>query len=191
MGCSVSARRTLTKDDWLNRAMEILRTQGIGGIRVLSLARSLHVTRGSFHWHFRDRQDLLDHMLDWWDRKMTDTVIDRTERVKGDGDKRILLLAEMILREDLNRFDIAMRSWAEGDRKVAAVVRRVMQKRLEYVSGQFRDAGFSQHEATARGHLLAIYLMSEGVIHVGVSLEKRLRLLRRQVKTLTAPDRPA
>jgi len=165
--------------------MEVLRTQGVGGVRVLGLAQSLDVTRGSFYWHFRDRQDLLDHMLDWWDRKMTDTVISHTDRFKGDGHKRILALAEVVLRQDRNRYEMAMRSWAEGDRKAAAVFRRVIQKRLEYVSGLFGDAGFSPGEATARGHLLAIYLMGENALHIGTSLENRLRLLRRQVRTLT------
>jgi AcrR family transcriptional regulator len=168
--------------------MEVLRTQGVGGVRVLSLARSLGVTRGSFYWHFRDRRDLLDHMLSWWDREMTDTVIDHTEPVKGDACKRIVALAEFILRADKNRYDTALRSWAQGDRKVAAVLRRVIQKRLEYVSGLFRDAGFSPSEAKARGHLLAIYLMSEETIHIGESLQTRLRLLRRQIRALTTPE---
>jgi AcrR family transcriptional regulator len=184
----VGTKRVLTKEDWLKLAMEVLRTDGVGGVRVLSLARSLGVTRGSFYWHFRDRRDLLDHMLDWWDREMTDTVIGHAERVRGEGYKRILALAEFILREDKNRYDMAIRSWADGDRKVAAVLRRVMQKRLEYVSGLFRDAGFSPRQATARGHLLAIYVMSEKTIHIGESLQTRLRLLRRQVRTLTNLD---
>ena len=181
----MGTRRTLTKDDWLERAMQVLRTQGIGGVRVLSLARSLDVTRGSFYWHFRDRQDLLDQMLDWWDREMTDTVIRHTDRVRGEGQKRILAFVEFILREDKARYDAAMRSWASGDRKAAAVLRRVMQKRLEYVSTLFRDAGCSPREATARGSLVAVYLMGEAAIHTGDSLETRLRLLRRQVRTLT------
>jgi AcrR family transcriptional regulator len=184
----VADRRVLTKDDWLRAAMKVLRTQGVGGVRVLGLARSLGVTRGSFYWHFRDRQDLLDHMLDWWDREMTDTVIRHTDGVRGDAVKRIVALAELVPRKDLNRYDSAMRAWADGDRKVAAVTRRVTRKRLEYVAGLFREAGFSPREATTRGHLLAIYIMSEGVVLAGESLQTRLRLLRRQVRTLTRPE---
>ena len=39
-------------------------------------------------------------------------------------------------------------------------------------------------QAEARGHLLAIYVMSESAIHSQESVETRLRWLRRQVKTL-------
>jgi AcrR family transcriptional regulator len=181
------AKKSLTKDDWVERAMEVLRVQGVGGVRVLSLARSLGVTRGSFYWHFRDRRDLLHHMLDWWDRKMTGVVIQHIDQLEGTGSNRILALAELILRKDLNRYDSAVRSWAEGDREAAAAFGRVMNKRLGYVAGLFRDAGFSPRDAAARGHILAIYLMGEGAVRVGASLQTRLRFLRREVRVLTEP----
>ena len=180
------ARRTsLTKDDWLRQAMELLRTDGVGGVRVLTLAKSLGVTRGSFYWHFRDRGELLDLMLDWWDREMTDTVIDHVDTRSASARQRLTALAENVVSNDKNRFDNAIRSWAEGDREVATAHRRVMNKRLEYVVSLFRDAGFSPREARARGHLLAVYVMGEGFIHAGESLETRLRLLRRQIRALT------
>jgi len=81
-----------------------------------------------------------------------------------------------------------VRSWAEGDERAAATLRRVQHKRLGYVTGLFREAGFSPGEATARGHLLAVYLMSESAIHLDETLETRLRLLRRQVRSLTKPN---
>ena len=107
-------RRVLTRDDWLKQSMEVLRTDGVGGVRILRLAKSLGVSRGSFYWHFRNRQDLLDHMLDWWERTMTDVVINYTDPIKGDGYKRVLALAEFVLREDKNRYDMAIRSWAQS-----------------------------------------------------------------------------
>ena len=99
--------------------------------------------------------------------------------------QRLVALAEDVVRNDKNRFDNAIRSWAEGERKVATVHRRVMKKRLEYVVSLFREAGFSPREATARGHLLAVYVMGEGFVHAEENLETRLRLLRRQIRSLT------
>ena len=183
------ARNTLTRDDWLAAAMELLRVRGIGGVRILTLAQGMGVSRGSFYWHFRDRADLLEGMLEWWERKMTDSVIRQTETASGNAPSRLQALGESILGSSLTRFDTAVRSWAQGDEKVAAVLRRVTRKRLGYVTGVFREAGFSASEATARGHLLAVYLMSEETIHMNASLAKRLRLLRRQIRSLTRPSR--
>ena len=181
-------RTTLTRDDWLAEAMELLRERGVGGVRILTLAQRMKVSRGSFYWHFKDLADLLEGMLEWWDREMTDSVIRHTETVSGRDRKRLQALGEFILTSGMNRYDTAMRAWAQGDQKARAVVARVMQKRLGYVTSLFLEAGFSPSEATARGHLLAVYIMSEGTIHMDESLETRLRLLRRQVRSLTKPS---
>lgn len=179
-------QESLTKDDWLEAAMELLQTRGIGGVRILTLAQNLHVSRGSFYWHFEDHRDLLRAMLDWWDREMTDTVIQFADSTRGSPQKRLMAVAEDVLRSDRNRYETAMRTWAESDRKAARTLHRVVNKRLDYVTSLFREAGFSPAEARARGDLLAVYIMSEYSILAEETLETRLRLLRRQVRLLTS-----
>ena len=178
-------RSTLTKDDWLKAAMELLRSRGIGGVRVLPLAKTLGVSRGSFYWHFEDHDDLLRCMLDWWDREMTDSVIQSTDESGASVPKRLMLLAEDIVRSGHHRYETAIRAWAQGDKRAARVRTRVVHKRLDYVTGLFREAGFSPAEARARGDLLAVYIMSEDWILGDDSPEARLRLLRRQIRLLT------
>ena len=182
----MSARETLTKDDWLRAAMELLRTRGIGGVRVLPLAKELGVSRGSFYWHFEDRDDLLRCMLDWWDREMTDSVIQFANKGHGSAQKRLMAVAEDVVRFDRNRHETAIRTWAESDKRAAKILRRVVNKRLDYVTSLFRDASFSPAEARARGDLLAVYIMSEDSILAHETLETRLRLLRRQIRLLTS-----
>jgi AcrR family transcriptional regulator len=176
---------TLTKDDWLEAAMELLRTRGIGGVRVLPLAKTLGVSRGSFYWHFEDHNDLLRSMLDWWDREMTDGVIQVANESRGSPRKRLMALAEEVVRFALNRYDAAIRTWAEGDPRAAKALKRVVGKRLDYVTGLFREAGFTPADARARGDLLAVYIMSEDSILAHEDVETRLRLLRRQIRLLT------
>ena len=179
------ARKSLTRDDWLRAAMELLRTRGIGGVRVLPLAKELRVTRGSFYWHFESHQDLLDAMLQWWDTEMTDAVIHHADALKGNAPQRLRRAAEDIVANDLTRYESAVRSWAEGDKRAAKALRRVLRKRVEYITGLFEEAGFPPGEARLRGDLLAVYLMSEAAIHIDESTETRLRRVRRQVRFLT------
>jgi AcrR family transcriptional regulator len=183
---AVPPKKSLTKDDWLRAAMELLRTRGVGGVRVLTLAQELRVSRGSFYWHFDDRQYLLDSMLDWWEREMTDTVIQLEKTGRAGPQRRLLTVAEEILTANRTRYDPAVRSWAEGDKKAAKVLRRVLRKRLDFVSGLFEEIGFTPAEARARGDLLAVYLMSEWAIHMDESFDSRLRLVRRQVRLLSS-----
>ncbi|MDH3623011.1 MAG: TetR/AcrR family transcriptional regulator [Myxococcales bacterium] len=177
-------KKSLTKDDWLEAAMEMLRSQGIGGVRVLPLAKKLRVSRGSFYWHFEDLQDLKDSMLGWWDREMTESVIELANATRGSAEKRLIAAGKNILTAHRNRYELAIRSWAEDDKKAARVLRRVVRKRLDYITSLFADAGFSPAEARARGELVAVYLMSEEAILMDESLKGRLRLFRRQVRSL-------
>ncbi|MEL7090070.1 MAG: TetR family transcriptional regulator, partial [Planctomycetota bacterium] len=39
--------------------MEALISGGVEAVRIMRLATALSVTRGSFYWHFEDRDDLL------------------------------------------------------------------------------------------------------------------------------------
>ena len=68
-------RNSLGQDDWLNAALESLNEKGIDAVKVLPLSHKLGVTRGSFYWHFKDREDLLRQMLEYWERELTDVVI--------------------------------------------------------------------------------------------------------------------
>ena len=181
----MSDSNALTKDDWLGAAMELLRTRGIGGVRVLPLAKELGVSRGSFYWHFEDRDDLLRCMLDWWDREMTDSVIRFANESRGSVAKRLMAVAGDVVRHRRNRYESAIRTWAEGDTRAAKTLKRVVRKRLDYVTGLFAEAGFSPSEARARGDLLAVYIMAEDSILADEDVETRLRLLRRQIRLLT------
>ena len=40
---------------WTNAALKTLARSGIDGVRVELLAKELSVTKGSFYWHFKDR----------------------------------------------------------------------------------------------------------------------------------------
>lgn len=57
---------------WVAAGLESLRQGGVGAVRVERLAARLGITKGSFYWHFRNRGDLLDALLEYWAREMTD-----------------------------------------------------------------------------------------------------------------------
>ena len=59
-------RQSLTPEAWIDAATEVLVDRGIDHVRVDVLATQLGVTRGSFYWHFRDREDLLRRVLEAW-----------------------------------------------------------------------------------------------------------------------------
>ena len=75
-----AARGSLTPDSWIDAATDVLADHGIDGVRVDVLARTIGVTRGSFYWHFKDREDLLRRVLQAWRQRATEQLTDRLER---------------------------------------------------------------------------------------------------------------
>ena len=65
------------KAQWLGAGLEALRKGGVSEVRVERLAAALGITKGSFYWHFRDRGELLEAVLEHWAREMTDAEFER------------------------------------------------------------------------------------------------------------------
>jgi len=59
-------RQNLTADDWAAAALEAMASSGIEAVAVEPLARSLGVTKGSFYWHFPNREALMRRALELW-----------------------------------------------------------------------------------------------------------------------------
>jgi AcrR family transcriptional regulator len=175
----------LSRDDWLAAALEALEESGVGGVKVLPVAKRLGVSRGSFYWHFRDQRDLLDGVLDYWERWSTSRVIEALRNVEDVSAKeRIWLLMSTVFTEELGARDPAIRAWALYDKGAARVVRRVDRRRLDLVHVLFREAGFSDQSAAMRSRLLAAYLLGEYVLFVREPPERRRRLLRQRWRLL-------
>src|SRR5689334_17232786 len=123
---------------WIEAGLGALASGGPDAVRIEPLAQALGVTKGGFYWHFDDRQALLDEMLDRWERMLVDQVI---ERVDGEGGgprdklRRLFGLASSI--GGLLKVELAVRDWARRDRDVARRLRRVDNRRMDYMRSLF------------------------------------------------------
>ena len=127
---------------WITRALKILAVAGPQAVRIEPLAKSLGVTRGGFYWHFENRQALLDEMLDAWERDSVDEVLARVESEGGDPRKKLRRAGMLTFSRRLLSIDLAVREWARRDPSVAKRLRRVDNRRMEYLRslmGHFID----------------------------------------------------
>ncbi len=58
--------RPLDRGAWLEAAADAIAEGGFGEARILTLAKKLGVTRGSFYWHFRGHDDFIRSLLERW-----------------------------------------------------------------------------------------------------------------------------
>lgn len=121
---------------WIDEGLRALAAGGPDAVRIELLARALGVTRGGFYWHFDDRRALLDDILDAWERTSIDEVI---ERVGGDDPRATLrrLFGVASATDGLLTTDLAVRDWARRDDGVAERLRRVDNRRMDYLRAVF------------------------------------------------------
>src|SRR6516165_3466853 len=74
---------------WIEEGLRALAAGGPDAVRVEALAQALGVTKGGFYGHFADRNALLEEMLDTWERKATDEVLERVERLRRVDNRRM------------------------------------------------------------------------------------------------------
>ena len=57
--------KRVSKEQWLTKALDTLESSGVEAVKIERLAKALGISRSGFYWHFKNRQDLLEHLLDF------------------------------------------------------------------------------------------------------------------------------
>ena len=142
--------RTL-RTSWIDEGLRALAAGGPDAVRIEVLARGLGVTKGGFYWHFEGRAALLEEMLDAWERAVIDEVMHRVESGGGDARTKLgRLFALASSSRDLLKIEMAIRDWARRDKTVAKRLRRIDNRRMEYVRSLFADFCAGDDEVEAR-----------------------------------------
>jgi AcrR family transcriptional regulator len=151
---------------WIDAGLQALAAGGPDAVRVDLLAKALGVTRGGFYHHFAGRQVFLDALLDaWeqrctddvlldaWEQRCTDDVLARVEEEGGDARAKVRRAGMLTFSRELLPIDLAVRDWARRDKSVARRLRRVDNRRMDYLReliGTFSD---DPDEVEAQGML--------------------------------------
>ena len=138
---------------WVEEGLRALAAGGPDAVRVEALAQALGVTKGGFYGHFADRNALLDEMLDAWERMSTDEVLERVERHGGDVRARLRLAGALTFSSELLPVDLAIRDWSRRDQVVAERLRRVDNRRMDYLRLLFGAICADEDEVEARSTL--------------------------------------
>ena len=185
MGKGAASNGRLTRNAWLVLALDVLRNEGIQGVRVERLARDLGVTKGSFYWHFEDRDDLRQSILNFWSEQYTDVIVENREFLDMAPAEGLWAAVIRVREKGLDKYELAVRAWAEHDANVTAVVKAVYKKRAAFLKGFFERIGFQDTEADARTRLMLCYLSWEPNMFLQGTAAERREMLRFQHAILT------
>jgi AcrR family transcriptional regulator len=148
----------LQPTDWVRAGLAQLAREGIESVRVEVLARELSVSKGSFYWHFRDRDELLMRMLGHWEGLESEWLSgeesDASE--KPPAAARWARFVERTVAPERISEEIAVRAWARKDERVAARVVGVERRKVRVIAGVLTDIGFSREAAESWSELVAL-----------------------------------
>ena len=156
-----SKKTRLTRESWIREALDVLHERGVDGVKIVIIAERMGVTSGSFYWHFKGLKELLDCLLHFWETELTDAIIMRAKSIDGPPEGRILDLMVQVIEQDAAIHDHPISVWARRDPAVLEIFERTIQKRFEFATWMFSQAGYSDKQARTRGRMLVAYLMGE------------------------------
>lgn len=152
------------------------------------MASQLNISKTSFYWHFKDKAELIDALIDLWRHEFTETVTANVALQNTPPEQRLAKAMELVDEFDLGCFDLSFRVWAFTEPRVAAAVRDANRLRLEFASKAFAELGFSGEALTCRAALWVGYQSSERYVFPEFSAAKRKAMRKERLKLLIAGD---
>jgi AcrR family transcriptional regulator len=166
---TVSRSRRLSAEVWAQAALDQIAEQGVASVAVEPLARRLGVTKGSFYWHFPSRDALLQAALERWEVVEQEEIFGTLERIPDPRD-RLRALFQVVAHEVKSHIIYSELLKALDHPAVSPVIGRVSQRRLDYLTASFRQAGLGRTAAQHRARLA--YAAYVGFLQLSLQLHQ-------------------
>jgi len=163
---------------WLGAAYEALLESGVDAVKILPLAKKLGLSRTSFYWFFKDREELLAALVTQWRDKNTGNLVKQTEAYAETIAEAMLNVIDCWLDDTIfdSKFEFAVRSWALQSPDIAAEVRAADRQRLDALTRMF--VRFGQDETHADVRARTTYLTQIGYITMQTEEDIAVRMKR-------------
>ena len=172
------------RSSWIDAGLRALAVGGPDAVRIDVLAQELGVTRGGFYWYFEGRDAFLQEMLDTWEHRSTYEALERVQRLGGDAREKVWRAGMFTFSKQLLPIDLAVRDWARRDKSVAKRLRRVDNRRIEYLRSMIGTFCSDQEEVEARSMLLFSLAIGNHFVaaeHGALSRKQVLELTKREL----------
>jgi len=169
----------VTREDWLNLARDVLVHDGVGELKILTLAEKLNVSRSSFYWYFENRTELLDALLEEWESRNSRSIIRHCEMDAADITEAACNFFKCFVDRTLfdSRLDFAVREWARRDPSVRKRIDAADVQRLQAIIQMFARQGYSMTEADARARVMYFMQLGYHALDVRETMDTRMSRL--------------
>lgn len=144
----------LSQEKWLQLAMKAMENDCKCKFSLDSLIKAMPVSKGSFYWHFKNREEFLFALVEYWHRTDTLTVISALAALPEDmpAEKRLWEFMCLIDEMKLTRHELLIRSLGFEFPELMPAIEKVDKERYEQVSSLFIGLGFEGAQLDMRVH---------------------------------------
>jgi len=142
----------LSPEVWVRAAQALIVREGVSAVAVEPLAQALGVTKGSFYWHFDNRDALIKAALTDWEQDQSADVVARYGGI-ADPRRRLRVLLFAAFEDVENGLFFAALALSGEDPRVAPFLRRATERRLAFGTEAFMALGLTEVEARQRALL--------------------------------------
>ena len=167
-----------SQEGWLEAAYDSLLESGIDSVKILPLAKKLNLSRTSFYWFFKDREELLAGLVARWRDKNTGSIVKQSEAYAETLAEAMLNVFDCWLDSRLfdSKFEFAVRSWALQSEEILREVQEADRARMDALAIMFKRFGHSEISADVRAR--TTYLVQIGYISMQSNEGIALRMKR-------------
>ena len=179
-----------TRDDWLDVALSVLAIESVDRVTVLNLSQRLGVSRSSFYWYFKNRDELLGALLDRWDELNTRSIVAQAEAPAATVNEAVCNVFRCWFNPTIfsPRLDFAVREWARRSAHVRKALDRADCVRTEATKALFVRSGYEDEDAFVRARVLYTVQIGYYALDLREPIEARLNLTPHYLKAFTGVD---
>jgi AcrR family transcriptional regulator len=168
-------RNQLKRFDWLLAALELFVAEGIDAVRITRLADELGVTRGSFYWHFSNRDDLIESLVAYWRDKNTSVIVEAVNSATSLSDGIFNFFDTCVDHNQFDpRLDLAIREWARRSQDIREQIDLADSTRVKAITNLFSRYAYPMPEAFIRARVIYFAQIGFYALDVKESLSTRL-----------------
>ncbi len=139
-------RQSLNAEHWAEAALDAMSVGGLEAVAVEPLAKAMGITKGSFYWHFKNRDALIRAALEIWEKRETVDIVARAEQ-ETTPRERMHSLFRQVANTDQRSERLLMMLSTTDHAAARACVKRVSEHWRRYVHDCYLALGFSESEA--------------------------------------------
>ena len=179
----------LSAQDWVIAALEVLLKDGIEAVQITTLADKLGVTRGSFYWHFKNRQQLLDAILAEWRARNTDIMVQVLATASSVEEGILNLFSVWVDHSKFNStLDQAVRDWGRRSSPIGEMVSAEDDNRVAAIAGFLERQGYPETEAFIRARVIYFTQLSYYALEIEEPMAQRMDYLAAYYQCFTGQE---